>query len=105
FSRPRQIGRAQWIELGNRKTRAKIFARLTHATGDRAAALHRGEGVDGAIRPGGSALFIGDRALHPLDDAAAAAFRRRPTFEIAVGRMVCDSSRMRAGQVMFSNET
>src|SRR4029077_8294663 len=91
FSRSRPIGSAQRIELGNRKAGAKIFAGLTHPRGDRAAALHRAEGVNGAIRPGGPALLVGDRALHPLDDAAAAAFRRGPTLDVAVDRMVNSS--------------
>src|SRR5947207_15839859 len=44
----RQVERAQWVELGLGKARAKILARLAHAHRDRAAALHDDKRVDDA---------------------------------------------------------
>jgi hypothetical protein len=83
FSRPRRILGAQRIELGDRKTRAEILAGLAHRRGDRAAAVHRGERVDGAIRPGRPTGFVD-------------AFRRRPDREVAADRMVRDAPKMMA---------
>src|SRR5712671_4518430 len=105
FSWPRQIGGAQRIELCNREARAKIFAGLAHPAGDRAAALHHGEGIDGAIGSGGPTGFVGDRPLHQFDDATTAAFRRGPALDITVEWMVLDASRMGASHLMLSNKS
>src|SRR6266700_5209516 len=65
----RQVERAQRVELSCREPGAEILAGLSHAGGYRAAPLHDGKRVDGAIRPRGTARRIADRALQPFDGA------------------------------------
>src|SRR5205823_9683981 len=76
----RGIEGAQRVELRHSKSGAEILAGLAHRRGDRAAALHDLQGVDGAIRARQAADAVGNGARQDLDRAVLQALRRWAEF-------------------------
>src|SRR5215469_9288980 len=66
-AQPRNVERAEWIELRQRKAPAEILAGLPHPGGDRPATLHERQRIDCPMRPCRPPVRIGNDHRHQFD--------------------------------------